>query len=263
MLFGFWSASQDPQVARYTIVMPGLQEPLRIVQLSDSHASRIDMPPQRLRRVVAMMNALRPDLIVLTGDYISGNPDSWSADEKRAALAPFAGLKAPLGVFAVLGNHEGSPAETRAALLGTGVKLLVSEQQAVGPLQLVGADDLLRGSPAVERMRRQIRDAPPGRPIVVIAHEPDFFQWLRDRPVLMIVGHTHGGQIVLPFIGGLSVSPYLDKRLRGLFQERGHTMIVSSGLGTSFLPMRIGVPPEIVETTLLPYSAGRKSGTDK
>nr|WP_310523517.1 metallophosphoesterase [Polymorphobacter sp.] len=247
VIFGVGSAVQDPVVARYAVEMPGLERPLRIVQLSDSHASRIDMPPERLRRVVAMMNALHPDMIVLTGDYLSGNPDNWSALEKRAAMSVFAGLKAPLGVFAVLGNHDGSPAQTRAALAGTGVRLLAGERIDVGPVQIVGADDLLRGNASVEGMRRAIRTAPAGKPVLVLAHEPDFFQWLQARRVLMIAGHTHGGQISLPFLGGLSVSPYLDKRLRGLFQENGQVMVVSSGLGTSILPMRIGVPPEIVE----------------
>jgi uncharacterized protein len=212
---------------------------------------------------MAQMNALDPDMIVLTGDYISGNPGDWTAAEKRAALAPFAGLRAPLGVFAVLGNHDGKAVQVRAALAGTGVRLLVGEGVDAGPVQLVGADDMMRGSPAVEAMRRAIRSAPPGKPVVVLAHEPDFFQWLQARPVLMIAGHTHGGQIVLPFIGGLSVSPYLDKKLRGLFRENGQMMLVSSGLGTSILPMRIGVPPEIVEINLVPYSAGRNSGTDR
>ncbi len=262
-LFGYGQAMQDPRIVRYTVPVQGLEQPLRIVQLSDSHASAIDMPPQRLQRVVAMMNALKPELVVLSGDYLSGNPGDWSASETRAALAPFASLRAPLGVLAVVGNHDSRKA-TRAALASTRVRVLIGERITVGPLTLVGADSYLRGSEAVEQMRRLVRQAPAGRPVLVLAHEPDFFQWLQARPVVMIAGHTHGGQIRLPFIGGLLVSDYARSRLRGVFHERGSTLVVSSGLGSSLLPVRLGVPPEIVLVTLVPvHSVGRKSGTER
>ena len=92
--FGVSSAQQAPVVVRYRLEMPGLAAPLRIVQLSDSHASRIDMPPARLARIVAQINALNPDLVLLTGDYVSGDPDRWSLAETRIALAPFDRLRA-------------------------------------------------------------------------------------------------------------------------------------------------------------------------
>jgi uncharacterized protein len=250
ILFAVAGAVQDPQIARYRVAIAGLERPLRIVQLSDSHVSPIDMPAERLRRVVAMMNAQRPDLVVLTGDYISGDPAAWSLAQVRAALAPFAALRAPLGVYAVLGNHDGSAA-TRAALAGTGVKLLVAERTTAGPITLVGADDLLRGSPAVEAMRRAVRGAPTGPPVVVLAHEPDFFQYLPPQAAMLIAGHTHGGQVMLPVVGTLSFGAFIDAHRRGLFFEHGQALLVSSGLGTSLLPIRIGVPPEIVVIELV------------
>lgn len=261
-LFGYAEAVQDPRIVHYEVPTQGLMRPLRIVQMSDTHASRIDMPAQRLHRIVAMANALKPDIIVLTGDYISGYPADWTMAETRAALAPLTGLSAPLGVFAVLGNHDGS-VQTAAALQGTKVRLLRGTAAPIGPVTLVGADSLLRASPAVEAMRARIASAPADVPVVVITHEPEFFQWLEARRVTMISGHTHGGQIKLPIIGHRPISPFLDAHLRGLFREKGQTLLVSSGLGTSILPMRIGVPPEIVEIVLVPYSAGRKSGTDR
>lgn len=250
-LFAVWGALQDPQVARYRATLPGLSAPLRVVQLSDSHASTLDMPPARLRRVVGMMNALAPDLIVLTGDYVSGNPDRWSAAQTREALAPFDGLQAPLGVFAVLGNHDG-PANTAAALRQGPVRLLVGQRVDAGPVTIVGADDFQRGSPAVEAMRAAIRTAPPDKPVLVLVHEPVFFEWLPPRPVVMIAGHTHGGQVMLPIVGAWSTNEFYAAHRRGWFVRGVQRMLVSSGLGTTDLPIRIGVPPEIVLLTLVP-----------
>lgn len=262
--FGILSALQDPQVVRYAVPMPGLTVPVRIVQLSDSHASKFGMTPARLARVAAMMNALKPDMFVLTGDYISGNPDGWTPQETVAALAPFKALRAPLGVFAVLGNHD-DKYKTAAALLTGPVQLLIGQRVDAGPISVVGADDLTGGSPAVEAMRVAIRRAPPGRPVLVLGHEPSFFDFLEKRRVVMVVGHTHGGQIRLPLIGSWIPDRYSAAHRRGVYRERAQILLVSSGLGTSLLPMRIGVPPEIVEITLLPApaQAGRNSGTDR
>ena len=260
--FGVMSAVQDPRTVHYTVSVPGLAVPLRIVQLSDSHASAVDMPPQRLRRVVAMMNALHPDIIVLSGDYVSGSPDRWSAAQTRAALAPFDALAAPLGVFAVLGNHD-DRGKTAAALRHGPVRLLVGQRVDAGPMSIIGTQDYQGGSPAVEAMRREVRRAPAGKPVLVLVHEPAFFKWLQARPVLMIAGHTHGGQIKLPIIGAWSVNDFYAAHQRGVFIERRQRMIVSSGLGTTLLPLRIGVPPEIVLLTLVPAQPGKNSGTDR
>lgn len=262
-LFGLAYAVQDPVVVHYDVPLAGLERPLRVLQLSDIHASRFDMPVARIKRLVAMTNARQPDIIVLTGDYISGYPDSWTPAEARAALAPLAELKAPLGVFAVLGNHD-SPALMRAALAGTGVQLLIGEARDIGPLTIIGADDLLAGNAAVGGLIRAAAALPPDEPALTLAHEPDFMQWLPKRLPLLIAGHTHGGQIVFPIIGTVPHNPYIDSHLRGKYVERGQTLVVSSGLGTSVLPFRIGVTPEMVEITLLPaHSVGRNSGTDR
>lgn len=259
--FGFWTAVQDPQVVRYRLAMPGLVAPLRIIQLSDSHVGSIDMPPSRLARVVAQMNALKPDLVLLTGDYVSGDPDKWSMAQTRAALEPFKALKAPLGVFAVLGNHD-DLAKTTKILAGSPVRLLVGTRADAGPLQIVGVDDIARGSLAVETMRAAIRAAPLDKPMLVVVHRPTWIQWLPARPsVLMVAGHTHGGQFKLPIIGAWAIDEFYATHQRGIFNEGPHRMLVSSGLGTTNLPLRIGVPPEIVELTLVPATAGNAPRT--
>ena len=275
LVFGVVSAQRPPIVARYSVAMPGLSAPLRIVQLSDSHASAIDMPAARLERVVAQINALKPDMIVLTGDYVSGDPDRWGVAATARALAPFKALQAPLGVYAVNGNHD-NPGPTQKALRSGPVRLLIGEPVDIGPVTIVGADSIQRGSMAVEAMRAAIRKASKGKPVLVIVHEPVFFSWLYpSRSVLMIAGHTHGGQVNLPLFGPIMLpTDFYRSHRRGVFREGVHTLLVSSGLGTTNLPMRIGVPPEIVELTLVPALAGnasrtlpdqpgRNSGTDK
>ena len=257
--FGVWSAQQAPVVVPYAVIVPGLTTRLRIVQLADSHASRIDMPPERLAQIVARANALKPDMIVLTGDYISGDPARWSAAETSAALRPLRALRAPLGVYANLGNHD-DPAQTAAALQGSAVRLLVGASADSGPVTVIGADDIDRGSTAVEAMRRAIRRAPPDKPVIVIAHQPTFFLWLPARPVLLLAGHTHGGQVMLPLVGAWALDDYYTAHRRGLFRSGARQMIVSSGIGTTALPIRIGVAPEIALITLYP---GKNSGTDR
>ena len=275
VVFGVASAQRDPVVVRYRIALPGLTMPLRIVQLSDSHASAIDMPQARLARVVAQINALHPDIVLLTGDYVSGEPAHWGNAATKAALAPFNALKTRLGSFAVLGNHD-NPGPTANAFAQGPVRLLIGERIDIGPLQIVGADSIQRGSPAVEAMRHAIDKARRGKPLLVVVHEPVFFTWLYPaRPVLMIAGHTHGGQVNLPLLGAIMLpTDFYRSHRRGVFHEGVHTLLVSSGLGTTNLPIRIGVPPEIVELMLVPAAAGntpmalpaqpgRNSGTDK
>lgn len=252
---GVWQAQQAPEITRYRVTLAGLTRPLKLVQLSDTHAGR-DMSAERLSRVVATINRMRPDVVVLTGDYISGNPDDWTLAETRDAIAPLTDLKAPLGVFAVVGNHD-SPEKTRWAMQETAIRLLYNESADIGPLVLVGADDIGGRRQPVEQMRRLVRAEKGDRPVIVLSHRPELFEWLPPRSELLLAGHTHGGQVVLPKLTRMLVGDYLAAHLRGSFFFRGQLMIVSSGLGTTALPIRWGVPPEIVEITLLPVSYGR------
>ncbi|MEY2884083.1 MAG: hypothetical protein RL490_1807 [Pseudomonadota bacterium] len=250
LLYGLAEAVQDPQLVRYRVAVPGLDRPLRIVQLSDTHASPIDMPTVRLDRVMARVNALHPDLIVLTGDYIGGKLFDVPMD-LSTAIDPFHRLRAPLGVYAVRGNHDGKYWTRWGFARGEAV-MLSNHWADVGPVILAGAPSLAEGRNPAGAMIDAVQAAPRGKPLILIAHEPDFFIYVPPRVAVMIAGHTHGGQIRLPFLDGLAASPYLSAHRRGVFREHGQTLVVSSGLGTSLLPLRIGVPPEIVEITLVP-----------
>ena len=264
-LFGVASAVQDPRVVRYTVVLDKLppgSAPIRIVQLSDTHGSWIDMPPVRLERIVAQVNALQPDIVVLTGDYIGGKLIDWPRIKLEQVLLPFGKLRAPLGIFAVPGNHD-TVQWTRWVFAKTPVRFMTGQWVDVGPVTIGGADDFTNMAAILPETRATVAGAPTGKPLILIAHEPDFFKWLPPSVDLLICGHTHGGQIRLPLIGGLRIDTFIDSHLRGRFDVHGKTMVVSSGVGTSLIPVRIGVPPEIVEVTLVPRGYGRKSGTDR
>jgi len=251
-LIGYAGALQAPKVVRYSVVLPNWPAgapPLRIVQLSDLHGSWLDMPPRRISRIVAQVNALHPDLVVMTGDYVGGKLFDWPQIRLENFSDRLGHLRARYGVFAVVGNHD-TRQWTRWAFDRVGIRLLIDQIADAGPVTLAGVDDVTNVvNPAVS-----VRDLgtriPVGKPVVLLAHEPDYFQYLPDNIDLLIAGHTHGGQIKLPLIGTRSLGPFLDAHLRGSFVEHGQRMVVSSGLGTSILPMRIGVRPEIVEITL-------------
>lgn len=263
--WGYAEATRQPVVVRHQFTIddwPAGTPPMRIVQLSDIHYGWPDMPASRIARIVAQVNALEPDLILLSGDYMGGKVWDHDIGNMDDAIRPLRLLRARYGVIAVRGNHDGQY-WTPIVFARTPIKLLQGRWARVGPIVVAGLDDLMTAVNPAHAAGLAIKGAPAGVPVVVVAHEPDFFQWMPKRVALFVAGHTHGGQIVLPLLGHRTISPYLDAHRRGVFREGGQTMLVSSGLGTSIVPLRIGVPPEIVEFTLGGYSVGRKSGTDR
>ncbi len=264
--WGYGEATRDPVVVQYRVTLadwPAGAPPLRIVQLSDVHFGWPDMPAARIARIVAQANALHPDLIVITGDLMGGKLWDRDVGNMDEAVRPLKGLHARYGVFAARGNHDG-PYWTPIVLGRTAIHLLQDRWVEIGPVVLAGVDDITGRRNPLTAPVRAIAGAPEGKPVILLAHEPDFFQWLPRGVDLMIAGHTHGGQIVLPVCGWRSMGDYYDAHRRGLFAEHRQQLVVSSGLGTSVVPLRIGVPPELAVITVGPgYSVGRKSGTDR
>jgi hypothetical protein len=265
--YGYYGATRTPIVVRYNVGLadwPAGTPPLTIVQLSDIHFGVPDMPAERVARIVAQANALKPDLTVLTGDYHGGK--LWDLDSGNLdnAVRPLKALRARYGVFAVRGNHDG-PYWTPIVFARTPITLLQNRWVRAGPIVLAGVDDISAPIHPVAMARTAVAGAPPGVPLILAGHEPEYFQYVPPRVDLVLAGHTHGAQIVLPLIGAIrALGPFLDSHLRGHFIEHGQQMIVSSGLGTSIVPLRIGVPPEIALITVGPdHSVGRKSGTDR
>jgi predicted MPP superfamily phosphohydrolase len=252
-------------------------QPLRIVILADIHASRPWMPPERIAAIVANANALAGDIILLLGDYVSGISERLRSGRVRAAewgpaLEP---LRAPLGVHAIMGNHDwwSDPKAVKQALAKAGIPVYQNRAVKIGgdtPFWLAGTDSIVayplgrgrfRGADDLPGTLRQVTD---DAPAVLMAHEPDLFVDVPARFAVTLSGHTHGGQVLIPFVGRPVVpSMYGQRFAYGHIRETGRDLIVSAGLGCSILPVRFGVPPEITVVTLraadMPQAAG--SGT--
>ncbi|MFN3726347.1 MAG: metallophosphoesterase [Allosphingosinicella sp.] len=248
-VFSYWTATRDPVVRETRVGLDGWpegQRPLRVVLASDLHVQGPDMPPERLARIVEQINALRPDLVLLAGDF-SGDRQLatrwYSYDE---ALAPLAGLRAPLGSVAVLGNHDHwrDPGAASRALVANGVRVLANDALRAGPLAVGGLDDDFTGRDDLPRTMERMR-AVGGVPIL-LSHSPDPFPELPSEIGLMLAGHTHCGQIRLPLVGAItSESRHGSRYSCGRVDENGRTVIVSAGLGTSVLPFRLGAVPDL------------------
>lgn len=250
--FGYWGATRTPVVVEASHRLPGLPagQKVRVLLLADTHEGWPDMPPARLQAVVAQANALKPDLILLAGDYQGGKLyDFRKKDALEPAIRPFAALKAPLGVFAVMGNHDSMRWTPFVFARQPGPRLLINESVDVGPLVVAGANSATIGADVPGTLAR----VPPGKPILFLLHEGDHFAYEKvpDRPTLALSSHTHGGQIVLPLVGSLG-DLLLGRTAcrRGMCTINGWPVYVTSGIGTSWAPLRIGVPPEMVLLTL-------------
>lgn len=212
---------------------------LTVAFLSDLHAGHF-MEPEDLARIFRAVEERRPDLICLGGDLV---------ERGRTGVEAFAGLEAPLGVFAVPGNHEyhlGQDLSSwRRGLEGLGVRVLLNEGAPVrrggAGLWLAGVDDLSHGRPDLEAA---LAGRPDGWPAILLSHHPDMFVEAADRGVdLTLSGHTHAGQIAP--LAGRSASHSRMGWFRGSYERDGARLYVGRGVGTTLLPIRIGAPPEI------------------
>jgi predicted MPP superfamily phosphohydrolase len=227
---------------------------LKIAVIADIHAGSWCIDNEKLRQIVERTNQLQPDVIVVLGDYMSEN--GWTSD--RVGPEVFAPVlkdfRAPLGVYSVLGNHDWwwKGERVRGGLEANGIKVLdneVTEVKTRGTsLWLAGLGDLWTRPQQIEAT---IVKVPEGQPLIALTHNPDIFPRIPKRVPLLLAAHTHGGQVRLPIIGTAIVpSNYGDRYVRGHVVENDHHLFVTSGIGTSILPLRFGVPPEIVLLTI-------------
>lgn len=253
-LYAFAEARRDPVVRRADIALPRWpagQPPVRVVLISDVHIGSLVSDAARLTRIVRQINALHPDLVLIAGDFIFGQRKDGAALHGPAMIAPLKGLHARLGVIGVPGNHDhatGMPAVARD-LAAAGVTLLQDKAIQIGPLVLGGVDDAASGHAHPIYTMAQMRILP-GAP-VLLTHSPEIASELAPDMPLLLAGHTHCGQVVLPLIGPIvEVSP---ARYRcGLVRDGSHTVIVTAGLGATGVPFRLGAPPDLWLLTLGP-----------
>ncbi len=230
--------------------LPAAFEGTTVAFLTDVHHGPF-VPRAYVRHVVATTNALKPDIVALGGDYCHAGP---------RFIAPvhedLAELKARMGRFAVLGNHDhwDSLSESIAGLERSGITLLRNSgawiEKGGARLRVAGVADLWTGRPDVARAIGD--EATGGDAVLLLSHNPDVAETLRDTRVgLMLSGHTHGGQVVIPGFGAPRVpSKYGQKYLRGLVQGPNCPVYISRGVGTITPPVRLFCRPEVVLLTL-------------
>src|ERR1041384_1533903 len=227
---------------------------LRIAVLSDIHADDWFVDDEKLRTIVGRTNQLQPELIVILGDYMSSNGRVTRRVELERFGAILKDLHAPLGVYSVLGNHDWwySGIQVRRGLEKNGIQVLENEVVHFDvrgtQLWLVGLADLWTRRQAIVDT---IAMVPEGAPVIALTHNPDIFPDLPERVPLLLAGHTHGGQVRFPLIGSVvESSEFGDRYVKGHIFESNHHLFVTTGIGTSIVPVRFGVPPEIVLLTV-------------
>lgn len=250
-----------PRISRRHVRLPGLPDAfrgLRIVHLTDLHFSSM-VSRAYLEKCVKMSNALDPDLILLTGDYLTISDRRSGSDVisrfGEGLTEILSGFRARDGIFAVLGNHDvtlGAGA-VRSAVERAGILVLRDEARFLERegqrLPLVGLADF--GTQHV-RQQRAFAGLENSEPALILMHNPDLFEiGLAHDNGIVFSGHTHGGQMLFPLLGALYVpSRFGDKFLKGWFQKGDLSMIVNRGLGMIRIPARLNCPPEIAEVIL-------------
>ena len=257
LVWGFFIEPNRLIIHQETIQIDNLPKELsglRIALIADIHTGGQFIDDNKLRKIVELTNQQNPDLIVLLGDYMS--PNSWHSRrvEPEVTAAAMKNLHAPLGVYAVLGNHDWwyNGGKVRRAFEANSIPVLDDEVAEIkwqnGSFWLVGLADFWTRP---QHVSATIAKVPAGAPLIAITHNPDVFPGLPGSVPLLLAAHTHGGQVSLPLIGTPIVpSRFGRKYTAGHVFENGHHMFVTTGIGTSILPVRFRVPPEIVILTI-------------
>jgi predicted MPP superfamily phosphohydrolase len=266
----------DPRLVRIEVPLtrlPNSFDGFTIAQLSDFHYDEV-FSKVPIRKAVRTVNNIRPDLIVLTGDFVTvpmfddflskKSANVYRSKEAAVTAPPCAQLlgelRARLGVFAILGNHDVAslPDFITECLEGHGIKVLRNSvlpiEQDKARFWLAGIDDVMQGRP---HLTRTLTSVPKEEMVVLLSHEPDFADEAARHSVdLQLSGHSHGGQIWLPIIGAPWLPPFAEKYPRGKYQVGGLTLYTNIGLGTIRVPIRLNCVPEITLFTL----RARRSG---
>lgn len=227
---------------------------LKVAVLSDFHIGSLHNTVGRLHKIVEIVNEQKPDLIFLLGDFVASHGRSASV-KPESFVHELAGLEARFGVYCVLGNHDWwyNGEDVRHNLKAAQIQVLENDAANIQigdtSLWVAGlADEWTR----VADIRAALSKVPGRSPCVMLMHNPDMFPEIPETVSLSLAGHTHGGQVALPIIGPLIVpSRFNGRYARGSIIEGNKHYFVSSGIGTSVFPIRIGVPPEICVLDLI------------
>ncbi len=256
-----------PRVARYNLVPDNWPDglKLRLVILADIHACRPWMSPERIGDICAQANGLDGDMILLLGDFLSGMRLKGSEVTSAEWAGELGRLSAPLGVHAVMGNHDWID-DPDAMIAGTGPTIVHRALASINvPVYdnlaarfekdgkgfwLAGLADQIGPRIGLDDLPATLAQVTDEAPVILMAHEPDVFPTVPARVSLTLSGHTHGGQIRLFGYSPIVPSRYRNRYAYGHVIEDGRNLIVSGGLGCSIAPIRFGSPPEIVVVEL-------------
>lgn len=236
------------EAVAHELVLPGLPKTLdglRVAQLTDPHRGNLT-PDAVIQAAVRHAAAWKPDLVVLTGDYVR-----WDPVDAHAFARMLTPLKPRLGVAGVLGNHDYQDPRRVAQLLTdiAGVRMLRNASEELAPgLHLAGIEDTWRGSPDPTKA---LKNVPDDAGLLFLTHNPIGVRFVSDRPCLALAGHTHGGQFRVP-----GIAPHFPPGMEGFHQIDGWgtydkaRLYVSRGVGCTAYPIRLNCPPEVTLFTL-------------
>lgn len=251
----WWEPSSLTVVHRTIVISPWHKERtgLRIAVISNLHVGSPYKGIPSLKQIVSITNAEQPDLVVLLGDYVIRGVLGGHFVPPASIANELSNLRA--SVVAVLGNHDwwDDGIEVRHALESCGIRVLENEAVSMEYRQqhfwVGGLSDLWTRGNGIASTLSKIHD---NEPVLLLMHNPDVFPGIPQRVSLSLAGHTHGGQVNLPIVGRLDVPSKFGQRYAyGLIEESGRKLFVTSGVGTSIVPVRFRVPPEVIILDLM------------
>ena len=256
-LSAFWLEPASLALVEERISLPGTTHgSLRIAVLTDLHVGSPFNGIEKLRKVVDRTNAARPDVVCILGDLVIQGVIGGRFVEPEDIAVELKRLRPPAGVVAVLGNHDSwlNHDRVRAALERNGIRVLEETaaklSTTAGPVWVAGVSDMWTGRPDISTALAATVDD--GAPVILMTHNPDVFPLVPNRVALTLAGHTHGGQVRLPFIGRPVVPSRFGQRFAaGHVVEDGRHLFVATGVGTSILPVRFRVPPAVTMLTVV------------
>jgi hypothetical protein len=259
----FWTEPDSLVVVEYGLDLkawPMALDGFRIAAVGDLHGGAPFIDERKLEQVALRVTAAKPDLIVWLGDYVIHEVLGGRFMEPEEVAAILSKAEARYGQIAIIGNHDHwlDSVRVERAFVAAGIPFLRSQSRSLEVngvnINLYGLDDF---EPApnywatLRAARQEWNTIPADEPLIVLSHSPDVFPWIPPRATLTLASHTHGGQVRLPVLGSLIVpSSFRQRFARGHIVEEGRHLFVNPGIGTSIIPVRFGVPPEISILTL-------------
>jgi len=255
--WAFWLEPASLTVSEERVLLPwAFGQPLKVAILTDLHVGSPFNGIAKVKDTVARTNAAAPDLVCILGDLVIQGVVGGHFVAPEPIAAELKSLHAPLGIVAVLGNHDGwfDHDRVQRALEENGIRVLEEEatrlETSGGPLWIAGISDTWTGRHNISVALSAVADD--DAPVILLTHNPDVFPDVPDRVSLTLAGHTHGGQVRLPFVGRPIVPSRFGQRFAaGHIVEGGRHLYVATGIGTSILPVRFRVPPAVTILTVV------------